>query len=56
MEIKCGTYLNVYYIHICGTMGYFSAIKNGAMPFAAAYMDLQMIILSEKDKYHMITL
>ena len=41
---------------------YYSAIKkNEVMPFAAAYMDLEIIILNEarqkeKDKYHMISL
>ena len=35
--------------------------KNEVMPFAATWMDLEMIILSEqsqteKDKYHMISL
>ena len=44
------------------TMEYYSAIKkNEIMPFAATWMDLQVIILSEvsqteKDKYHMISL
>ena len=44
------------------TMEYYSAIKeNEIMPFAATWMDLEMIILSEvsqteKDKYHMILL
>ena len=44
------------------TMEYYSAIKkNKIMPFAATWMDLEMIILSEvsqtrKDKYHMISL
>ena len=44
------------------TMGYFSAIKkNKIMPFAATWMDLELIILSkvsqtEKNKYHMISL
>ena len=43
-------------------MEYYSAIKkNGIMPFAATWMDLEIIILSkvsqkEKDKYHMISL
>ena len=42
-------------------MEYYSAIKkNGIMPFAATWMDLEIIILSEvtqkeKDKYHMIS-
>ena len=44
------------------TMKYYSAIKkNEIMPFAATWMDLKIIILSEvsqteKDKYHMISL
>ena len=44
------------------TMEYYSAIKkNNVMPFVAAWMQLEMIILSEvnqkeKDKYHMISL
>ena len=44
------------------TMEYYSAIKkNEIMPFAATWMDLETIILSEvslreKDKYHMISL
>ena len=43
-------------------MEYYSAIKkNEIMPFAATWMDLEMIILSkvsqkEKDKHHMISL
>ena len=42
-------------------MEYYSAIKNEIMPFAAKWMDLEIIILSEvsqteKDKYHMISL
>ena len=42
------------------TMEYYSAIKKKEiMPFAATWMDLEMIILSEvsqreKDKYHTI--
>ena len=49
----------MWYIY---TMEYYSAIKkNEIMPFAATWMDLQVIILSEvsqteKDKYHMISL
>ena len=48
-----------WHIHI---MEYYSAIKkNGIMPFAATWMDLEIVILSEvsqteKDKYHMISL
>ena len=49
----------MWYIY---TMEYYSAIKkNKIMPFAATWMKLQIIILSEvsqkeKDKYHMISL
>jgi len=44
------------------TMEYYSAIKNNKiMPFAATWMELETLILSEmsqkdKDKYHMISL
>ena len=44
------------------TMEYYSAIKkNNVMPFVAAWMQLEMIILSEvnqkeKDKYHRTSL
>ena len=49
----------IWYIN---TMEYYSAIKkNEIMSFAATWMDLEIIILSEvsqkdKDKYHMISL
>ena len=49
----------MWYIY---TMQYYSAVrKNEIMPFAAMWMDLDIIILSEvsqkeKDKYHMISL
>ena len=48
--------------YVYTTMEYYSAIKkNEIMPFAATWMDLEIIILSqvsqtEKDKYHMISL
>ena len=51
----------MWYIYIY-KMEYYSAIKkNVIMPFAATWMDLEIIILSEvsqeeKDKYHMISL
>ena len=48
----------MWYIY---TMEYYSAIKKNEMPFAATWMDLEMIILSEasqieKDKYHEMSL
>ena len=44
----------MWYIY---TMEYYSAVKNEIMPFAATWMELETIILSEvsrkeKDKYH----
>ena len=52
-------WIKMWYIY---TMEYYSAIKkNERISFAATWMDLEMIILSEvsqkeKDKYHMISL
>ena len=49
----------MWYIY---TMEYYSAIKkNKIMPFAATWMELETLILSDisqkdKDKYHMISL
>ena len=41
-------------------MEYYSAIKKNKTPFAAAWMELETLILSEvsqkeKDKYHMMS-
>ena len=52
----------MWYIFHCGTVEYYSAIKkNEIMPFAATWMGLEIVILSEvsqteKEKYHMISL
>ena len=52
----------MWYIYIQQNIEYYSAIKkNEIMPFAATWMDLEIIILSEvsyteEDKYHMISL
>ena len=47
----------MWYIH---TMEYYLAIKkNAIMPFAATWMELENLILSQmsqKDKHHMISL
>ena len=47
----------IWYVY---TMEYYSAIKmNEIMSFAATWVDLEILVLSEvsqKDKYHMISL
>ena len=54
-------WIKVWYICI-DTVEYYSAVKKDEiMPFAAIWMDLEMITLNEvsqteKDKYHMISL
>ena len=61
MSIDRGMDKKMWYIP-CGNMEYYSALKkNEIMPFAATWMNLEIIILSEvsqteKDKYHMISL
>ena len=61
-QLKCPVtdeWIKMWYILY--TVEYFSAIKkNEIMPFAATWMDLEIIILSEvgqteKDKYHMLS-
>ena len=52
---------DVIYIYVC-VYEYYSAIKkNEILPFAATWVDLEIVIPSEvsqsqKDKYHMISL
>ena len=52
-------WIKMWYIY---TMEYYSVIKkNKIMPFAATWMQLEFLILSEvsqkeKDKYHMLSL
>ena len=57
-----GIYIYIYTHTHTHTMEYYSAIKkDDIMPFAATWMELENLILSEmsqkdKDKYHMISL
>ena len=48
----------MWYIY---TMEYYSAIKNNIIPFAAAWMELETLVLSEvfqkeKDQYRIVSL
>ena len=58
-QTKClliNKWIKMWYI---STIEYYSAIKrNKILPFATAWIDLEIIILSklEKDKYHMTSL
>ena len=53
---------DVEYIYICNIMEYYSAMKKDeSLPFTTAWMGLEGIVfskisLSEKDKYHMVSL
>ena len=54
-------YIYIYIHTHTHTMEYYSIKRNEIMPFAATWMDLEIITLSEvtqkeKDKYHMISL
>ena len=59
MSINRGLDSEEWYIY---TMEYYSSIKkNGIMPFAATWLELETLLLSEmsqkeKNKYHMISL
>ena len=59
LEVQPEWIKKIWYIY---TMEYYSAMKEKEiMPFAATWMDLEIIILSEisqteEDKYHMILL
>ena len=58
-DVLCVCYTHTHTHTHTHTMEYYSAIKN-TTPFAATWMDLEIIILSEvshkeKDKYHMIS-
>ena len=61
-QLKCPTDEWIMTMWCIYTMAYYSAIKkNEIMPFAATWMNLEIIILSEvsqteKDKYHMMSL
>ena len=61
-QLKCPStvqWIKMWYVY---TKEYYSAIKrNTIMSFAATWMDLEIVILSEesqtqKDKYHIISL
>ena len=45
-------------VHVCATEYYTAVENNEVMPFAATWMDIEMIILSksDKDKYLMMSL
>ena len=53
---RYGTYYVTYIIPLCGTVEYYSAMKkNEIIPFAATWMDLEIIILSKPHRERQVS-